>query len=318
MTPNTSPDLWRPTAARAALEARAELLAAIRRFFAQRGVLEVETPLLANAGNSDPGIDQWPAGGRTWLRTSPEYAMKRLLAAGSGDIYELGRVFRGGEAGRHHNREFTLLEWYRTGLDYHELMGEVAELVRSCCRDRTLAEQRLSYRELFLSSTGIDPFTASVDGLAGFARSRNIDAPDLGPGQWLDLILALLIQPQLPDRTLTFVFDFPADQAALARVRPGSPPVAERFELFLGQVELANGYRELTDATEQRRRFEAENELRRARGDASVRLDENLLAALASGIPECSGVALGVDRLLMYQLGAESLQQVIPFPSARA
>jgi lysyl-tRNA synthetase class 2 len=253
-----------------------------------------------------------------WLRTSPEYAMKRMLAAGSGDIFELGRVFRAGESGRHHNHEFTMLEWYRTGWSYHQLMDEVAELVRACCPGLDLSEQRASYRNLFVSVAGLDPFSATVNELESYARSRNLDAPKLDHGQWLDLIISHVIQPGLPDDAMTFVFDYPANQAALARIRAGDPPVAERFELFLGQLELANGYQELTDAQEQRERFVLENRIRQSRGESEVRLDEHLLSALAHGLPECSGVALGVDRLLMYRLGGESLDAVLNFPADRA
>ena len=244
--------------------------------------------------------------------------MKRLLASGSGDIYELGRVFRAGEAGRQHNREFTMLEWYRTAWTYHQLMDEVADLVRFCAEDSRLRERRLSYRELFVTQAGLDPFTATTPDLAQVAKSAGLDAPELEHEEWLDLILGLVIQPAMPDNTLTFVYDYPADQAALARIREDEPPVAERFELFVGQLELANGYQELTDAKEQRERFMQENRLRQARGTEPVPLDESLLAALAAGMPECAGVALGVDRLLMQMHGAASLDEVIAFTADRA
>jgi len=320
MNTGAAGNTWRPGASRHAVEARADLLRNIRTFFSDRNVLEVETPLLSRAGNSDPNIQSLTIGSppRKFLRTSPEYAMKRLLAAGFRDIYELGRVFRAGEAGRHHNPEFTMLEWYRTGWDYHALMDEVAELVKASCAGCEIAEQRTSYRDLFRSMAGIDPFAAGTAELAQFAKSRNIDAPDLDHGQWLDLIISHVIQPRLPDETMTFVFDYPAGQAALARIRPDEPPVAERFELFLGQVELANGYQELTDAAEQRERFIRENRSRKSSGANECPLDEHLLDALAHGMPECSGVALGFDRLLMYVVRAASLDEVIPFPADRA
>ncbi len=300
------------------MHARADLLTRVRRFFSDRGVLEVETPVLSRAGNSDPGLSQLQLRDADfWLRTSPEYAMKRLLAAGSGDIYELGRVFRAGEAGRHHNHEFTMLEWYRVGWTWQALMDEVAEFVCHCCR-QDLPQRRLSYRELFLGHADVDPFTASATELAQRAEAAGHEVPDLDRNQLLDLLLGLVVQPALPDDTLTFVYDYPADQAALARIRLEEPPVAERFELFLGQLELANGYQELTDAAEQRTRFENENRQRLDRGEAPVKLDENLLAALSAGLPECAGVALGFDRLLMHIRGAASLDAVTAFPSDRA
>jgi lysyl-tRNA synthetase class 2 len=310
---------WTPTARPGALAARAELLEQIRAFFAARDVLEVETPVLSGAGNSDPGIHQWRTRDpKTWLRTSPEYAMKRLLAAGSGDIYELGRVFRADESGRNHNREFTLLEWYRVGWSYHELMGEVAQLLRHCLPDRALVEQRFSYRELFQSHTNLDPFSDSSADLGACLAAHGTHLPNGSRGEYLDLLLSLVIQPRLDSNGLTFVYDFPAEQAALARIRPGDPPVAERFEMFLGPVELANGYQELTDAEEQARRFRRENEIRAERGQAPVPVDHHLLDALQHGLPECSGVALGVDRLLMYATGAASLDEVIAFFGDRA
>lgn len=295
------------------------MLARIRAFFAEQGVLEVETPMLSAAGNSDPGLVQWRTREpETWLRTSPEYAMKRLLAAGSGDIYELGRVFRRDESGRHHNREFTLLEWYRVGWSYHELMDEVAKLVRACLPGRELAEQRLSYRELFRLHAQVDPFDDPRVRLIERLAAHDIHLAKPGRGECLDLLLSLVIQPRLPAGQLTFVYDFPAEQAALARIRPGTPAVAERFELFLGPVELANGYQELTDAAEQRQRFTRENEMRLAAGREAVPLDQWLLDALAAGLPQCAGVALGVDRLLLIDVDADSLANILSFSAERA
>ncbi|MCW8924847.1 MAG: EF-P lysine aminoacylase EpmA [Xanthomonadales bacterium] len=311
---------WRPTASSQLLAKRARLLQDIRVFFQQYEVMEVETPLLSRAGNSDPEIESVGAGEGAYLRTSPEFALKRLLAAGNRDIYELGRVFRSGETGRTHNPEFTLLEWYRTGFTYHELMDEVAVLVRHCGRG-TLDDwplEKLSYRELFSIHLDLDPFTADLETLAAAASKRGIADIELDHRQWLDLLMSLVIQPALPVRQLTFVFDYPADQAALARVRQDSPPVAERFELYLGSTELANGYQELTCAAEQRQRFEVENAQRRERGQAVYPVDEHLLAALEHGMPECAGVALGVDRLLMALTGVGCISEVIAFPASRA
>lgn len=316
---NPSED-WQPTTTSRLLAKRASLLQDIRLFFQQRAVMEVETPLLSRAGNSDPEIQSIDAGGHGYLRTSPEFALKRLLTAGSGDIYELGRVFRAGEAGRSHNPEFTMLEWYRLGFTYHDLMDEVAALVRHCARGKfdEWPLEKLTYRNLFITRLGLDPCTADRETLATVAGEHGIADIKLQHRQWLDLLMGMVIQPALPARQLTFVHDYPAEQAALARVRQDSPPVAERFELYLGNVELANGYQELTDATEQRRRFTAENMRREESGQDVYPVDEHLLAALEHGLPECAGVALGVDRLLMALVAADTISDVIAFPFSRA
>lgn len=316
----TSMTDWRPATSRAHLEARARLLANIRRFFAEHDAMEVETPLLSAAGNTDPEIDSLRTQDGRYLRTSPEFAMKRMLAANSGDIFELGRVFRAGESGRHHAPEFTLLEWYRTGMSYQELMDEVAALVRFCGRGKfnQWPVEQLSYRQLFINHLEVDPFTADMESLSILAQDNGIEPLELGRRQWLDLLISLVIQPALPAGTLTFVFDFPADQAALARIRPDIPPVAERFELYLGSVELANGYQELSDSAEQASRFVAENEQRKQLGLPVYDRDHRLLDALAHGLPECAGVALGVDRLLLAIEGLDHLSEVIAFPFERA
>lgn len=320
---------WRPTATPEALRLRARLYAAIRAFFAQRDVLEVETPILAQAGNSDPNIVGFhcdfhghaDAGApRRWLRTSPEYAHKRLLAAGIGDCYELGRVFRDGEAGRRHNPEFTLLEWYRVGWDHHRLMQEVADLALAALAlvGRSARVRRCSYRDLFLDALAIDPMRADEATLRAPLADITIDPHGLLRDDWLDLLLTHRIQPNLRPDELLFVHDYPASQCALARIRRDAPPLAERFELYLGPLELANGYHELTDAGEQRARFERDLERRRQRGEEIAPLDERLLAALAHGLPACAGVALGVDRLLANLLGEESLAAVLAFPFDRS
>jgi lysyl-tRNA synthetase class 2 len=296
------------------------LLQDIRTFFAKRDIMEVETPVLSAAGNTDPDIQSVRTDSGNYLRTSPEFALKRLLAAGMGDVYELGRVFRAAESGRDHNPEFTLLEWYRTSLSYHRLMDEVAALVRFCGGEKfsRWQEERLSYRQLFMRHLGIDPFTADTGLLAATAKKHGISDVDLEHRQWLDLLISFVIQPALPADRLTFVHDFPVEQAALARIRPGDPPVAERFELYLGQTELANGYQELTGAAEQQRRFEAENARRKERGLSAYDMDKNLIAALEHGLPECAGVALGVDRLQMAIGGHSSIDDVMAFPYSRA
>ena len=253
-----------------------------------------------------------------FLQTSPEYAMKRLLAAGSGPIYEIARVFRDGEYGARHNPEFTLLEWYRPGFDHHALMAELAELVNACLG---VAETRtVSYRELFRSELGIDPFTASVDTLSALARDA-VDTGDIEGDRdlWLDLLMSHMLEPRLAKQGRVFVYDYPASQAALSRiVDAGDVAVGQRFELYVDGVELANGYFELLDAEEQRRRFEKDNDKRRLQGMAERPLDEKLLAALAAGLPSCSGVALGVDRLLMLKTGCEDLGQLLAFDWQRS
>ena len=311
---------WRPTATPACLRARALLLRDIREHFSGRGVMEVETPLVSMAGNTDVEIQSIRTDNGGYLRTSPEFALKRLLAAASGDIYELGRVFRAGESGRSHNPEFTLLEWYRTGISYHQLMDEVAMLVRHCGRGKfdQWPQQKLSYQQLFQKYAHLDPFTADQQTLIAKADDHGIRDIELDRKQWLDLIISMVIQPALPEECLTFVYDFPMDQAALARVRQGSPSLAERFELYLGRIELANGYQELTDALEQQQRFYFDNRQRQKRGQPVCEIDHHLIEALEYGLPECTGVALGVDRLLMAICGADSIDEVTAFPFSRA
>ena len=313
---------WRPGASRHAVEARARLLATIRAFMAERHVLEVETPILSQAGNSDPNVHTMATDDahRRFLRTSPEYAMKRLLAAGHRHIYELGRVFRAGEQGRCHNPEFTLLEWYRTGMPYLELATEVIELIRLCGGGifDDWEVQRITYRDLFRQSIGLDPAHCSETELSGCALERGILSGPLSHLQWLDLLFSEIVQPALPGECITVVCDFLPEQAALARIRNAEEPAAERFELFLGQMELANGYQELTDADEQLRRFERESRLRGIRGDEMAPIDTLLIEALRHGLPDCSGVALGVDRLLMSILKLERIEAVLAFDAGRA
>lgn len=313
---------WRPGASRQAIEARARLLADIRLFFSQRKVLEVETPVLSRAGNNDPNIQSIPTDSprRKYLRTSPEYAMKRLLASGIGDIYELGRVFRAAEKGRHHNPEFTMLEWYRLGMSYLDLADEVIELLRHCAHGAfdDWPVIRTEFRSLFLQHTGLDPFNCNETELANCAMERGILAGPLAQLEWIDLIMAEVVQPALPGESFTIVHEFLPEQAALARIRDGSPAVAERFEVYLNQSELANGYQELTDANEQLRRFEQENRWQEARGEDTAPIDMQLIAALHHGLPECSGVALGTDRLLMAITRLDQIDAVLAFSTDRA
>jgi lysyl-tRNA synthetase class 2 len=301
----------------------------IRRFFAERNVLEVETPILSAAANTDPNIESFSttfsghvdAGSpRRWLRTSSEFPQKRLLAAGVGDCYELGRVFRNGEAGRRHNPEFTMLEWYRVGWDHRRLAGEAVELVSACLAlaDVVVTVQQTSYRDLFRASLSLDPFTAPLDQLQAALGEVRVDGAGLQRDDWLDLLLTHRIQPSFARDRITVISDYPPSQCALAKIRYDAAPVAERFEVYVGPNELANGYHELTDGAEQRARFLQDNERRRVRRREELPLDENLLSALESRMPECAGVALGVERLLMAMAGTDDIAEVLAFPFAEA
>jgi lysyl-tRNA synthetase class 2 len=308
---------WQPGAGRRMLAARAAMLAQIRAFFAARDVLEVETPLLCSSPATDPSLSPLRCGDR-WLQTSPEYAMKRLLAAGSGPIYQICKAFRGGEAGPRHNPEFTMLEWYRPGLTLSGLVEEVAELVGGILDQPSCDE--VSYADLFARYLDIDPHGASCAELESCARAH-VDFHGAAGSRdtWLDLLLTHVIQPRLRDTGMVFVRDYPASQAALARVfRRGSVAVADRFELFVDGVELANGYCELTDPVEQRRRFEADNAALTARGEPTRDVDERFLSALDAGLPDCTGVALGIDRLLMLRMGIDTIAGAIGFDWSRS
>ncbi|HET7811339.1 MAG TPA: EF-P lysine aminoacylase EpmA [Steroidobacteraceae bacterium] len=316
---------WRPTAGLAALHRRAQALATTREFFRARNVLEVETPALINAPVSDVNIGSIRVSmpGRDnpmFLHTSPEYAMKRLLAAGSGDIFQLCHVFRGAERGRQHNPEFTLVEWYRLGFSLEQLMREVAALVGALL-GRDLPVEFLSYRDALLRHASLDPLEADIETLRRAGQQLGLDpgaAHVAGRDELLDLIMGAQVGPALGAEGLTFVHRYPASQAALARLDADDRRVALRFELYHRGVELANGYHELTDPAEQRDRFTADLESRRARGLPLAALDPYLLLALESGLPDCAGVALGFDRVLMLALGATRIDDVLAFPTERA
>ncbi|MEP6389841.1 MAG: EF-P lysine aminoacylase EpmA [Halioglobus sp.] len=316
---------WQPSASLAQLRSRSALLSQLRHFFTQREVLEVETPLLCRFGVTDPSLEplkvQYGASlaeGERYLQTSPEYAMKRLLAQYPEPIFQISRAFRDGEAGALHNPEFSLLEWYRPDWNHHQLMEEVAELCMTCLGDKTVS--RYTYRELFHAYLNIDPFIETDTALRALA-GQHIDIGSMQGERdlWLDLLLSHLIEPQLRTSGLCFVYDYPASQAALARVdTAGEYDVGHRFELYVDGVELANGYWELGDASEQRARFEADNARRRAAGQSERPIDPYLLEALKAGLPDCSGVALGVDRLLMLQTGCEDIRDVLAFDWQRS
>lgn len=297
------------------------MLKTARAFFENRGVLEVETPALSAAAVSDPQIESLAtqiAGitGRRYLCPSPEYAMKRLLAAGSGDIYQICKVFRDAERGRWHNPEFTLIEWYRIGQDDTALMHEVEALIAELLAPGRMLGQaeRLSYSDALRRHAGVDAFDSTEDDLLDAARRHGIHCDaELDRDAKLDLLMGLVVGPHLGRGNPCFVCDYPATQAALARLKPGLPRVAARFELYLDGLELANGFHELAQPEEQRARFMHDLKLRAARGQVQPPFDENFLAALKSGLPDCAGVALGFDRLVAITLGADKLADAMAF-----
>ena len=309
---------WEPSATLETIHKRARIYQQIRNFFYSRDFLEVDTPLLSKATNTDAQIASIQAlnqGLTQYLQTSPEFAMKRLLAAGSGSIYQICHAFREAETGRRHNTEFTLLEWYRVGYDYHALMDEVETLIDTLSGEAN-RYTRVCYRDVLIEHTTVDITSIQLPKLR--KRSSELvpgtDTDDLDFDQCLDLLLSMVVAPRL--KGYVFVYDYPISQAALARVSAENPSVAERFELFHDDLELANGFSELTDAKIQRSRFEKDNKLRAKKGLPCYPVDELLLAALESSMPDCAGVALGLDRLLMVLLGLDSIDRAISFADA--
>ena len=311
---------WLPSASPEGLAARADLLQALRRFFCDRGVMEVETPLLSQGTVPDAGIDVFRLPRKSdepdrYLQTSPESAMKRLLAAGSGDVFQICKAFRQGEAGHNHNPEFTMLEWYRVCWDHAALMREVAELLGAVLDSD--GWQVWPYRALFVEVLGVDPMDeqTSLAALTDIAESRIGSVPHgLDRDALLDLLMSHCIEPEISDWGVVFITDFPASQAAMARcVSVGDIDVAARFECYVHGKELANGYWEQTDANWLSAQLQAENKRRQQRGLPQRPIDERLLAAHRQGLPECAGVALGVDRLLAVKLGANNLGEIISF-----
>lgn len=311
---------WQPMAELGVLRARAQLLQTLRSFFHQRQVLEVDVPSLARAAATDPHIDSIVAqvcDQSLYLQTSPEFFMKRLLAAGSGDIYSLAKAFRNGEAGRKHNPEFTMLEWYRVDWDEHQLMNEVAELLQACTPISSI--DKLSYRQLFQRHLNIDPHTTGTNILRDIANQHGqFDWQDDDRDLWLDILMTHVIEPNMGSG-LVLVYDFPETQAALARRERDDQGelIARRFEAYVGGVELANGYWELCDAGEQFRRFESDLHKRELLGLPQYPSDQTLVRALEHGMPECAGVALGVDRLLMLSTGVTDIRPLLAFPFER-
>ncbi|WP_237059300.1 EF-P lysine aminoacylase EpmA [Microbulbifer sediminum] len=312
---------WQPTASIAALRQRAALLARVRQFFTAREVLEVEVPVLSRRATSDPHIDSITAlckGEAAYLATSPEFGLKRLLAAGLGDCYYLGKAFRDGEAGGRHNPEFTMLEWYRCDWDDRALMREVGDLLGEVLGIARM--ESLSYRELFLRHLELDPHTATEEQLrACTARHLELSFAPADRDECLDLLMSHHLEPRMGSG-ITLLYDFPASQAALAKVLPddSGTPVARRFEAYVGGLEIANGYWELTDPAEQLRRFQADHRYRGTHKLHVYPFEERLVDALAAGMPECAGVALGIDRLLMLAGDYDRIEDVIAFPIGRA
>ncbi len=325
-----APSDWRPSASLDTLKKRAQLLEAVRAFFSACDVLEVETPLLSAAAAPDVHLDSVPAqlnrpgvGKATrWLPTSPEYPLKRLLCAGYGDVYSLGKVFRDGDESRRHQPEFTLLEWYRLDFDLPQIMAETVELLQRLLQ--TGVPDFFSFAELFARFAGIqDPFSAPAEVFRAVLADHGIDIAGVAPEErtlWRQLVLTEVIEPQLAERELVFVYGYPAEEAALAALHPHNPHRALRFEVYWHGMELANGYEELQDAVSYRERFQQWNTERLAQGKPAMPVDDQLLAALeeSGGLPACSGVALGFDRLVMAATGAASIDEVIAFPVARA
>ena len=312
-----------PTCDRETWKARQSLLAKVRAFFESRGVLEVETPVVSNAGGTDPQLDYFEVEGGRYLMTSPEFHMKRLLAAGYGDIFQITKSFRKDEFGAHHNNEFSMVEWYRVGMPQEQLMDEVEALV-SEIMGQPVNARRTRWIDAFRNYAGVDPLSATGGDFVAVCKSQSIPLPAdvsaMSREDWWDYLMVFAVEPALAKNGPEFILDYPQSQAALAQTYVGKDghTWARRFELFVDQVELCNGYTELTDAAEQRRRFNVDLEIRKQMGKPLPALDENFLAALESGMPACSGVALGLDRLFMLALHKKEIKDVLLFPSVIA
>lgn len=324
----TTPDNWRPTASLQALRERAQLYTAIRQFFAERDVLEVDTPVLSHGTVTDVFIDGFATNfaysdsghnETLYLQTSPEFALKRLLASYQTSIYQLSKAFRHEGFGRLHNPEFTMLEWYRVGLDHHDLMDEISDLLKALISAQHT--ERMTYQQAFQKHLKLDPLSDSTQRIAQVFNDCNIDLSDEYPidhDGMLQLLFSYEIEPRIGQQYPCFIYDYPASQSSLAKINRDDPRVADRFELYFKGTELANGFHELQDAAEQRKRFEHDNRLRRTFRFAEKPLDERFLGALEAGIPACAGVAMGIDRILMLKHGYTHIEQVLAFPVNRA
>jgi lysyl-tRNA synthetase class 2 len=296
------------------ISARAALYQDVRSFFVKRSVLEVETPLLCAYGVTDPYIESFRSGDY-YLQTSPEYAMKRLLAEGAGPIYQICKAFRQEEAGHQHNPEFSMLEWYRPGFDHHDLMDELDLLLQATIQSKPAIKK--SYCAVFQKHLAINPHTATMGELASVAHSAGLNISDTGliknKDTWLQLLMSHSIEKHLGLDAPCFIYDYPASQAALSKISKNTLPVAERFELYINGLELANGFHELTDAKEQKRRFIANQKQRQKEGLPTMAIDPHFIKALEAGLPDCAGVALGLDRLLMLKMGVQDIGAVLCF-----
>ncbi len=314
---------WRPTAEIDTLKRRAAIIRRLREWFYQQNILEVETPQLSQGATTDPNIESFEVAHRH-LRTSAEFHLKRLLAAGSPDVYELGKVFRLDESGRYHNPEFTMLEWYRVGIDHHRLIGEVESLLRYLHQDDSVSVGCISYRDFWLQHTGINLADTSCAQIASYLESNSVEVPASSRDridELQDLAMATVLAASMPDARYTCLYDYPASQASLARIDETDPdwPVANRFEIYFGSVELANGFYELTDGAEQLSRFRADNEVRRSNKQVARPVDQRFVQSLNYGLPDCAGVAVGIDRLMMILLDdIRSLHEVVSFNWERA
>lgn len=318
---NLNLDAFAPTCTRETWVKRQALMAQVRDFFVRRNVLEVETPVLSAYGGTDPQLDYFEIEDpKRFMMTSPEFHMKRLLAAKFGDIFQITKSFRKDEFGGHHNNEFSMVEWYRVGMPQDKLMDEVEDLVSEIIGTK-LNARRTRWIDAFKNYAGVNPFCEKLSDFADVCRAREIPVPEksetLSREDWWDYLMVFLVEPALASNGPEFILDYPPSQAALAQtyVDADGYTWARRFELFVNQVELCNGYTELTDAVEQRRRFNADLEIRKGMNKPLPPIDERFLAALESGMPACSGVALGLDRLFMLALGKEEIADVILFPS---
>ena len=318
---NLKSGAFAPTCSHETWVKRQALMTKVRDFFVRRNALEVETPVLSAYGGTDPQLDSFEIEDpKRFMMTSPEFHMKRLLAANFGDIFQITKSFRKDEFGGHHNNEFSMVEWYRVGMPQDKLMDEVEDLVSEIIGTK-LNARRTRWIDAFKNYAGVNPFCEKLTEFADACRAREIPVPEksetLTREDWWDYLMVFLVEPALASNGPEFILDYPPSQAALAQTYVDNEGYtwARRFELFVNQVELCNGYTELTDAVEQRRRFNADLDIRRAMNKPLPPLDERFLAALESGMPACSGVALGLDRLFMLALGKEEIADVILFPS---
>ncbi|EHR1015156.1 elongation factor P--(R)-beta-lysine ligase [Vibrio parahaemolyticus] len=315
---------WQPTASIDQLRQRARLIAAIRQFFAERQVMEVDTPAMSHATVTDIHLHTFQTefvgpgyadGSKLFFMTSPEFHMKRLLAAGSGCIYQINKAFRNEENGRYHNPEFTMLEWYRVGFDHHKLMDEMDDLLQLVLKCG--AAQRMTYQQAFIDVLGVCPLEGTMVELKTAASQlglSDIAEPEEDRDTLLQLLFSVGVEHKIGQDVPAFVYDFPASQAALAKINPQDHRVADRFEVYFKGIELANGFHELDNPKEQLARFEQDNAKRIEMGLKPQPIDYHLIAALEAGLPDCAGVALGIDRLIMLALGCDHIDQVTAFP----